>query len=253
MNNENSNDKNTIINSDEEIIQNNIQNGKQNDKNNMTFINSIKENLLSWLFIFISISIISYPNLSNGFVTFFVLLLLAYIVHAVSHYIRNVFTILHHYHHENTNLFSHYAQILMELTFPVIFYPIYLQYDTIFLDPWVIFLFVLFYSSVHNINYAIFRVNDVHYLHHQFINTNIGPDICDVIFNTKNPHNTCVENTNHYIPNIIIGTLIVLFIKYLYESNDKIKNMFLLILKAFFVLSTSFLVISSIYLIFNYG
>ena len=66
-------------------------------------------------------------------------------------------------------------------------------------------------------------MNDVHRLHHKDYLTNIGPDICDIIFGTKNPLNKSVENTNHYIPNVIIITIFIMFIKYLY-TNKTYKN-----------------------------
>jgi hypothetical protein len=56
--------------------------------------------------------------------------------------------------------------------------------------------------------------------HHLNINGNYFPDICDLLFNTKhNPSN--VENTDHWLPNIIIITLIILAIKHIYR---KYKN-----------------------------
>jgi hypothetical protein len=54
----------------------------------------------------------------------------------------------------------------------------------------------------------------------------MGPDICDIIFGTKNenmPTNEYIENTDHYILNIIGGAIIVLIIQNLY-SNDNYKE-----------------------------
>ena len=82
--------------------------------------------------------------------------------------------------------------------------------------------------------------------------TNIGPDICDVVFNTKNLNNTHVENTNHYIPNVIIITFIIVLIKYLFETNNTIKDLLLLILKIFLLLAVIILNVSSIYLAIYY-
>ena len=110
-------------------------------------------------------------------------------------------------------------------------------------------LFVLFYTSVHNINYGYFRINNVHSLHHKTYFTNLGPDICDIMFGTKNNLNETVENTNHYIPNIIIITLIVLCLQYfcLNETFNNIFNKFIVI----FLLSCTILYItSSIYIFY---
>jgi hypothetical protein len=84
------------------------------------------------------------------------------------------------------------------------------------------------------------------------IYTNIGPDICDVAFNTKNPKNTEVENTNHYIPNIIIVTMIVLLIKYYFYTNDTIQHILVNSLIGFICFCVLFISISSIYLYYNY-
>jgi hypothetical protein len=215
----------------------------------ITVINSIKENYLSWVCILISVFTISYPNYIKGYGTFFLMMILGHLSHYGIHFYRNILTILHHYHHENNNFFSHFIQILLEIAFVLVFAPFYFIYGTIFLDEWVLLLFVIFYSTVHNINYGIFRVNKVHSLHHQNIFTNMGPDICDILFRTKNKQETNVENTDHYIPNIIIGTIIVLFLQKLYK-NDANKPIMIGLLKL--GLATCFIVtfISSIYIWF---
>ena len=218
----------------EEIKEDRKEDIKEDRKEDITILNSITENWLSWLFIIVSVSIVSYPNCLVGFFTFI------------------VFLILHHYHHENNNFFSHISQILTELAFPVLFIPLYFIFGTTFFNEWILLLFPIFYSSVHNINYGFFRVNDVHYLHHQFVQTNIGPDICDIIFNTKNNQNINVENTNHYIPNIIIGTILVLIVKHFYYKSDEWKSRIHTLMYSFLGLSFLFSAISSIYLYFYY-
>ena len=134
-----------------------------------------------------------------------------------SHNARNWLTISHHYHHENNNWFSHGIQILLELQFGLLL-PIINEvfFDNI-LDKWVIILLYIFYTSVHNINYSLFHVNSTHELHHNNIFTNMGPDICDVMFQTKNQDNVdsedYLEDTSHYILNIVVGTILVVFLK----------------------------------------
>ena len=237
------------VNEDDETEEPITQNQSQ-----ITVINSIKTNWLSWLCIIIAIVVISHQNIPLGAFTFLLLMVAAYLTHRSAHdykYIfnyKNIFTTIHHYHHENNNFFSHFSQMLLELTFPVIFVPLYYFYGTTFVDPWVVLLFVLFYSSVHNVNYAIFRVNNVHNLHHRHIHTNIGPDVCDIFFNSKHQSNTEVENTNHYIPNIILGTIVVLAVKYLYETNPIVKEKLPMIVIIFLLTSLLFLWIASVYL-----
>ena len=41
---------------------------------------------------------------------------------------------------------------------------------------------------------------------------NNGPDLCDIMFGTKHPDDA-IENTDHYIPNVIIMTICILFLK----------------------------------------
>lgn len=217
-----------------------------------TFLNSIKENWLSWIFIVISVVIISYPNVIIGYFTFALMLFLSYYLHLCSHKVHNIFTAIHKYHHSHNNYLSYISQMLLELSFPTILMPLYFIFDTVYLNGWIILLFTLFYSSVHNINYGIFHVNDVHNLHHRFVYTNLGPDICDVIFNTKNTKNTGVENTDHYIPNIIIGTILVLGIKYLYNKNEFNKSWLTFLMYLFLFLCLMFNSLFSLYLYFIY-
>jgi hypothetical protein len=221
---------------------------------NIDINTSIKKNYLSWILIFISVIIVSYPLVSAGFITFFILLLLAYFLHRFSHNYKNVLTILHHYHHENTNFFSHFSQILLELSFIMLVIPFYNLFgdENYFIDIWTAVLFILFYSTVHNYNYGQLRVNEVHYQHHTDIYTNIGPDICDVAFGTKHPDNKEVENTNHYIPNLIIITIFIAFTKYYLFSFDELKMVITTIFKTLLKISTLFIALSSIYLYYTY-
>uniref|UniRef100_A0A6C0EWH1 Fatty acid hydroxylase domain-containing protein n=1 Tax=viral metagenome TaxID=1070528 RepID=A0A6C0EWH1_9ZZZZ len=192
---------------------------RPNLSENIKVINNLKENAPSWLLILVTISIISYPNILLGVITFFVFLFIAYFYHVLTHVNKNIFSIVHHYHHEHDNLFSHFIQIILELSIPYPFVMLSYFFGINILDPWIIVYFMLFYCSVHNINYSIFKVNGVHRLHHTEVNLNFGPDICDVMFGTKHSSEDCVENTNHYIPNIIIITGIVLILKYVCRTE----------------------------------
>jgi len=210
-------------------------------------IECFKENYLSLFLIYIVIFILSYDNFFLGIITFYFILYLSYNDHKSAHKIRNIFSIIHCYHHENNNFFSHFIQILLEISLVGIFTPLYYIFGTIFFNPWVLLFFILFYSSVHNINYSYLHINNVHKLHHEFYNTNIGPDILDIIFETKHPSEDTVENTNHYIPNIIITFLFVIFLKYLWNIDNNKKRM-LLLLNYFLFISFSILISTAIYL-----
>jgi len=197
---------------------------KKNPNNEITIVNCIKENYLTWIAILTSIFIISPNNYFKSFASLILIFLIVYFSHILSHIdSNNIFSLLHRYHHKNNNFFSHFVQYIVELGFPVIFLPIYYIHGTTIIDEWIIIFSALFYSTIHNINYGYFHVNDVHSMHHKDYLTNIGPDICDIIFGTKNHSNKSVENTNHYIPNIIVVTIIILFFQYLYK-NERYKN-----------------------------
>lgn len=247
----NINDKNNIkqLNIDKnnklEINDNDVKNNKLN------VLESIKINYLSWIFIISSIVLVSYPSIIAGFITFFTFFLLSYFAHSSIHTNKNLLTILHHYHHNNDNFFSHFSQILFELFSSIMVFlmyyvcNIYLGYDII--NIWIGLLYILFYSSIHNYNYGQLKINKVHYLHHKNMFTNIGPDICDIAFNTKHPNNKTPENTNHYIPNIILITTFILFLKYLC-IDENIRNYLLKIFTLIMTIVFLFLLTSSIYL-----
>ena len=243
-NNKETNQESTIKKKPDNLIKSIMQNKKNK---NITIFKSIKENYLSWIAIFIAIYLISHKQFLKSVVTFFVIFFLAYFVHVRSHYQINFFTVLHHYHHNHSNFFSHFIQIIMELGFPSIFLFLQYLYGTIFLDSWIIMLSVLFYTSVHNINYGYFRVNNIHSLHHKKYFTNYGPDFCDIIFGTKNNLNKKVENTNHYIPNIFIITIIILFLQYCC-LNETFKNIFNKLIVIFLLSCFAIYIISSFYI-----
>ena len=99
-----------------------------------TFLNSIKENWLSWIFIVISVFIISYPNVIIGYFTFALMLFLSYYLHLCSHKVHNIFTAIHRYHHTHNNFLSYISQMLLELSFPTILMPLYFIFDTVYLN-----------------------------------------------------------------------------------------------------------------------
>lgn len=214
-------------------------------KNNLTILNSIKTNYLSWFFLFICITIISFPNLSIGFATFFVLLFSAYFWHAMSH-VNKYISIIHHYHHEHNNFFSHFSQMLIELSMGAgPFFAHQLGYKCF--DPFIVIFFTLFYTTIHNINYGTLHVNQVHREHHEELFCNLGPDICDVAFQTKSERDQDVENTDHYIPNIIFITIFVLILQYVCKY-DCVYNCLIYFGNISYILIGLFLGISTAYL-----
>ena len=195
------------------------------------------------------IYIISYDNLLQGYMTFVISMILAYLLHRETHSIRNFFTIAHHYHHEHNNFLSHFIQILNELNAPCIFHILFTYCIPLLYDSWSLIFFYIFYTSIHNINYSLFHVNTIHEMHHTYPETNIGPDICDIVFQSKNnvpPEVTNhIEDTNHYIYNIIIGGIIVIILQQLYKTekyssimNKIANNITIILLPLLLVLSS---------------
>ena len=209
---------------------------------------------MSWIFIIISVLLVSYSSITAGYITFFICFFLSYWAHLYIHKYENVITILHHYHHNNDNFFSHFTAILLELLIIDVVILLYYFFNHILeiniINIWSGILYTLFYSSVHNYNYGKLKVNNVHYEHHLNMFTNIGPDICDIAFGTKNANDTEVENINHIIPNILLSTIFILFIKYLF-IDENIKNYIIQLFSYIMMLIIIFLIISSIYLYLN--
>lgn len=188
-------------------------------------------NRIVFIITFICICIISRNNRIKGFITFyFFLFIFAYFIHYFAHKYKCLFSISHHYHHYIDNTFSHFFQLSGELTNIMYLYPIYYFTNTTYFDAWALFYYLVIYSSIHNINYGYFHVNNFHELHHENPLTNLGPDLCDIFFGTKNKFDPDAENISHYIPNIIICAIVVLFLQFicLNKTYEKyLKNAFI--------------------------
>ena len=200
-----------------------IYNGVKNTLMNMK--KSIVINYKSWILLMISIFIITKNDLIYGFLTFIFMLLASHSFHQSCHtafYVNSV----HVYHHKNNNYLSHISQILLELISILNFIFIKHVFSFFsFLNEWIIIFYYIFYTTVHNVNYSIFHVNNVHEIHHKLQSVNLGPDICDVIFQTKFDVNESLENTDHYIYNIIYGLLLVSVLQLIWNhANNSEKN-----------------------------
>ena len=215
-------------------------------------IQSLTINWKSWLCIHISLYLINDNSLFIGYINYFIILLFSYWSHYLLHwkYIYPL-NIIHIYHHLHSNTFSHIIQIILEFVSLMFFIVIkhifmYGKIDLYFINEWNMILYYFFYTTVHNINYSIFRVNNVHKIHHEVLFKNMGPDICDIIFETKHNPDYEIENTDHYIPNIIGSTVIVFILKYLW--NTKYKDIFILSVKLCFVTAFLFLFLLTTYI-----
>lgn len=171
----------------------------------------------------------------------------AHIIHYAGH-ITALYpiNILHVYHHSVSNtLFSDFLEILFEiitLFFPIIFKGIaqyYCNIDFYVINVWSHLLFIFSYLTIHKINYSIFRVNNIHKIHHEKLLKNFGPDIIDTIFFTKDNPATDIENMDHTIINLIVSLIIVLFIKYGYEKNILTTFLFIVLYSSLFIISVA--------------
>jgi len=100
----------------------------------------------------------------------------------------------------------------------------------------------------------VLHVNQTHELHHKDTATNVGPDICDLLFQSKNQTNAgeegYLEDTSHYVPNIILGTICVVILKKLYKNklNRMLMNTWSYIVLAFI---SVFIAMTNTYLLYN--
>lgn len=196
------------------------------DEDHLSYIGrSLKLNYKSWIMMLVSCLVLSYNELflTMSIIQYVLSILYLYLAHRVAHWpIFFLFNRAHIYHHENTDWFSHAIQVCIEIS--TLMSPTILIYYTNLLgiiDPFICLFFTFLYITIHNVNYGYFKINNVHSKHHEDYNVNYGPEICDIIFKTKYPNNS-IENTDHFIPNIILSTLLVYLIRHYYKkSNNK--------------------------------
>jgi len=186
---------------------------KERPKSKVNVINAVKENYKSFLCFAIAIYLISYENYLWGITSFIIISFLCYYSHYLFHTRTNIFTIIHNYHHDNDNILSYYLQILYEISCGGILLFLHYFFNINIVNYWIGLFCVLTYASVHNYNYSILKINNVHKLHHKYIKINYGPDLLDIIFETKHPSESKVENIEHYMINIILSTIVILIIK----------------------------------------
>lgn len=215
---------------------------------------SLSINYKSWILIIIAVSILSYPNVILGYVTFLILIISAYFFHYLCHFkAAYPLNIVHLYHHNHNNNFSHFIQIMLELIFLIFFLYLKEHFHFSFLNVWIILFFYIFYTTIHNINYSIYHVNTVYEMHHKLKVQNMGPDICDIIFNTKYNVEHDVENTDHYNYNILGSFTVTMVFKLLWTNlndNQRITYNISLIKHTFYIV-LAVLFFTSVYLFFE--
>lgn len=187
---------------------------------------SVTINTKSWILLLVSIIIISYNNLLNGITTFFFMLFASHIFHYACHtalYTNSV----HIYHHKHSNYLSHISQMILEFCSILFFIFSKHLFGWLFLNEFIVFFYYLFYTTVHNINYSIFHVNNVHENHHKLLTLNLGPDICDILFQTKFDLDSSIENTDHYTWNIFFSLIAILVGKIIWSNATSFEKIIL--------------------------
>ena len=76
-------------------------------------------------------------------------------------------------------------------------------------DTHILLYFTLLYTTSHMLNYHFLRI-PTHRKHHGNTSTNFGPDLMDVIFDTKSRGEE-FENLVHNLPNILVALIVVLY------------------------------------------
>lgn len=161
--------------------------------------------------------------------TYYVSYLGHYFIHINCCY-TNIYAISHYYHHLNTGIFSLIISGITEflmLANNIITKHIFINFNfnsLNFINEWIILYVYLLYTTTHNINYGIYKVNNYHTLHHESESTNIGFDFFDMIFGTKNSKTPEIEMVDHMIPNIIFSFFVVYGLKQIYDSSELNKQ-----------------------------
>ncbi len=213
-----------------------------NEKYFLRILNSFKLNYKTWIALLLSCIVMFWKSsIFIAWIEYLLCIMYAYLAHRLAHEPIGFFVNRAHiYHHEHTDWTSHAIQVCVELA--ASYSPIVLLYYILDLpnkifpfDPYIFMLFSIFYTSTHNINYGMLHVNDVHYKHHLDYSVNYGPDICDIIFNTKYPVDE-IENTDHYIPNIVIATVATYLFRTYYEKSSNKQEIKDILFKLYLVI-----------------
>jgi hypothetical protein len=121
---------------------------------------------------------------------------------------------IHHDSSINKNIDNKIYEFIINFFTQSGFFLIFI-YFTKYLNYYVCFLWGLFYSTVHMINYDILKPIS-HKHHHVDYKTNYDIMFWDTIFDTKYDYNDSIEDINMCSINVIILTLMIIcFVKYI--------------------------------------
>ena len=197
---------------------------------------TITINYKTWLAFTVSAIILGGSNPFVSWISFFLIYIDTYVGHVLTHsefFGHSVFSIPHVEHHKpNSGKLEFVINCMMEfisVTFFIFIYGINKEFEIVhlaFIDEWIILFMYFFYTILHNINYGIYRPNLYHFKHHENTQTNYTPDFFDLLCETKNQDTPEVENTDFYLPNILVSFIIVFILKQKYKSFSNIQPYF---------------------------
>jgi len=160
-------------------------------------------------------------NIPRALFTGGVLYFWAYFIHIMAHNIPPM-TFFHGFHHNHEINATWYAELIETLVnifgsggLSLAIANIILEKTTnggvSILDNNVLLFTTFLYTSFHMINYHLLKVQ-THVKHHENVDTNFGPDIMDILFNTKQDMDN-IEDMNHGVVNVILILSLILITK----------------------------------------
>jgi hypothetical protein len=158
-------------------------------------------------------------DLSHLYFTFIIVSLNAYLIHRYAEITG--FSFLHKYHHDN-NINKYWYAFFIETLINIIFaggiYLLILNYlsKTVILKPIPVLIWAIYYTSVHMYTYHTYNVQ-THKIHHSNQYYNFGPDLADILYDTKYEGDE-FEDLNITMPNIVIIFLITFLILFNFKK-----------------------------------
>jgi len=224
-------------------------------------LEEISINYKTWLAFILGATILADYNVGNGFLYFIYCYFISYLTHRFLHndfFYTNIYNIAHEYHHAHSDWFAIIMNCIVEFLAATNNIAIKYTADSFsfcnlfFINQWVILFVYLWYTTIHNINYGYLKINKYHLLHHDNCQKNIGPDVFDCLFNTKHKSSLEIEETDHYVPNILFSFMVVYGLKCIYEGlemvqQEKCKVGFAIL----WILSTTVLTLFSCYTLYS--
>lgn len=197
---------------------------KANNKND-NLKTALKVNLKYYSVIMICAILLGYltNNVTLAIFTLTIQHLWSYLSHVWGHYIfpLNIFHMIHHTPDKSHKWYNEIIEFMVNffgsgglmLILPNLLIKKYIGIQI--LDNYVLLFTAFLYSSIHMINYHVKQV-PTHKSHHKSDNTNdkavnFGPDVFDIIFDTKKD-NEVYEDINHGIPNALIITVVIILL-----------------------------------------